>query len=70
MSQEAIQNVHVGAQGGTVDLCDPRPGWAWWQGQPLGQELLGGTGCVCARAVLTPLLQEQTQRYFILCTFV
>lgn len=46
------------------------PCWARWQAQPFGKDLLGRMGCVFAHALLTPLLKEQIQRYFILCTFV
>lgn len=31
-----------GSRWGHGALCDPRPGWARWQAQPRGQELLEG----------------------------
>lgn len=71
---EAIHKVDVGQGELMGSRCpvsaQPSPGWACWQAQPLGQDLQGGMGCAFARVLLTPLLQEQIQRYFILCTFV
>lgn len=37
---------------------------------PLARTCWGRMGCVFAHVLLTPLLKEQIQRYFILCTFV
>lgn len=51
-----------------------KQGWGQMGGGGTGHgsrhDLLGRMGCVFARALLTPLLKEQIQRYFILSTFV
>lgn len=50
--------------------CVTQPRLGMVAGTAPCQDLLGQMGCGFAHVLLTPLLQEQIQRYFILCTFV